>query len=158
MKKFGRKRVLETVFLYCNKHGDSEHVLAGIKFKKWKCCACTVDYSAVYRKKRKKMAVDYKGGKCEICGYCRSIAVLNFHHTDPLLKEYNLSGTGLCKKWKTVAKELDKCQMLCFNCHHELHEKIDADHKISIQRKPTHYGRKQIHEINSRKLGRRISP
>jgi hypothetical protein len=66
MKKHGPKRILETKYLYCNKHGDCEHVESGIKIKKWKCCACTVDYSTNYRKRMKKRAVEYKGGACEL--------------------------------------------------------------------------------------------
>ena len=115
MKKHGPKRILETKYLYCNKHGDCEHVESGIKIKKWKCCACVVDYSSIYRKKRKQMAVEYKGGECEICGYCKSIVSLTFHHKNPLFKNYELSGSGLCKSWDKLIVELDKCQLLCFN-------------------------------------------
>ena len=55
MKKFGVKRILETKFLYCNKHGDTDHVETGIKIKRWKCCACTVDYSYKYMKNQSRI-------------------------------------------------------------------------------------------------------
>lgn len=157
MKKHGPKRILETRFLYCNKHGDCEHVESGIKLKKWKCCACTVEYSTVYRKRMKKRAVEYKGGSCELCGYNKTIIALTFHHVDPLLKQYELGGTGLCKSWDKLIVELDKCQLLCFNCHHEIHEQEDMYRIDSKKRPVTKYGRKDIHKINSKKLGKKPS-
>lgn len=153
MKKHGPKRILETKYLYCNKHGDCEHVESGIKNKKWKCCACTVEYSYKYMKNSKKRAVDYKGGKCEICGYSTSICALTFHHINPLFKEFNLSGTGLSKSWENLKPELDKCKLLCSNCHFELHEKEDRIRIESSKKTGTNYHKKDIHKINAKKLG-----
>jgi len=157
MKKLGPKRILETKYLYCNKHGECEHVESGIKIKKWKCCACTVDYSSKYRRNKKKQAVEYKGGCCESCGYNKSIAALTFHHRDPLFKEFVLGGTGLCKSWDKLVIELDKCQLLCFNCHHELHENEDRLRIESNKKASTQYHKKEIHKINSKKLGKKPS-
>lgn len=157
MKKHGPKRILETKYLYCNKHGDCEHVESGIKTKKWKCCSCSVEYASNYRKRMKQRAVDYKGGSCEGCGYNNSIVALTFHHRDPLLKEYELSGTGLCKSWNRLVIELDKCQLLCFNCHHELHEREDNARKELNKKTPTKYHKKLIHQINSKKLNKKPS-
>jgi 5-methylcytosine-specific restriction endonuclease McrA len=158
MKKHGPKRILETKYLYCNKHGDCEHVESGIKIKKWKCCACTVDYSSDYRKKRKIRAVDYLGGKCQSCGYNKSISALTFHHTNPLFKEFQLGGTGLCKEWEKLMEELDKCMLLCSNCHIEIHAKEDAERIESNKRPATNYHKKIIHMINAKKLGKKPSP
>ena len=158
MKKYGRKRILETKYLYCNKHGDCEHVESGIKIKKWKCCSCVVDHSKKYRKNRKIKAVEYKGGSCELCGYNKSIAALTFHHINPLFKEYELGGTGLCKSWDKLVIELDKCQLLCLNCHFELHEKEDYFRDELSKKEPTKYHKKEIHKINAKKLGKKYSP
>jgi 5-methylcytosine-specific restriction endonuclease McrA len=158
MKKYGPRRILETKFLYCNKHGETDYVLSGTKSPKWKCCKCIVDYSTEYRKKKKMKAVNYKGGECESCGYKKSIIALTFHHREPLFKEFELSGTGLCKSWDKLVKELDKCQLLCVNCHYELHENEDKVRMQSNAREPTKYHKKLIHEINSRKLGKYASP
>jgi 5-methylcytosine-specific restriction endonuclease McrA len=152
MKKFGPKRILETKFLYCNKHGECDHVESGIKLKKWKCCACSVDYSIKYRKRKKIIAVEYKGGQCELCGYKKSIAALTFHHCNPLFKDFDLGGTGLCKSWDKLVLELDKCQLLCFNCHHEIHESEDRLRIESNKKPSTLYHKKEIHKINSKKL------
>lgn len=72
------------------------------------------------------MAVEYKGGKCERCGYKRCIEALEFHHTDPALKDFSISGKGYTRSWDTVQKELDKCEMLCANCHREAHAELAA--------------------------------
>lgn len=157
MKKHGPKRILETKFLYCNKHGDCDHVESGIKIKKWKCCACTVEYSYAYMKRQKIKAVDYLGGECEICKYNKCLSSMVFHHKNPLLKNFNLNGTGLCKSWDKVQKELDKCMLLCANCHFEIHDQEDKIVMLDKKKKETKYHKKLIHQINSKKLGKKPS-
>ena len=78
---------------------------------------------AVYkrRKKIRQMAVELKGGKCERCGYNRCIEALEFHHINPSRKDFNVSQRGYTRSWERVVKELEKCIMLCANCHRELH-------------------------------------
>ena len=78
------------------------------------------------RKKVRQMAVEYKGGKCEICGYNRCSDALEFHHNDLSNKKFGISAKGYTRSWKEVAKELDKCMMVCANCHRELHAKLAA--------------------------------
>ncbi|OGI18574.1 MAG: hypothetical protein A3B68_02280 [Candidatus Melainabacteria bacterium RIFCSPHIGHO2_02_FULL_34_12] len=81
------------------------------------------------RKRRKKirlMAIEYKGGKCKLCGYNRCIEALEFHHTDPSKKDFSISSRGHSRSWKRVKEELDKCTMLCANCHREIHTKLAA--------------------------------
>ena len=72
------------------------------------------------------MAVAYKGGKCEVCGYDRCIDALEFHHNSFSGKKFGISAKGYTRSWKKVAKELDKCAMICANCHRELHAKLAA--------------------------------
>ena len=67
------------------------------------------------------MAIEYKGGKCENCGYNRCIEALEFHHLDPEQKDFQFSGNGHCKSWTRVKAELDKCILVCSNCHREIH-------------------------------------
>jgi len=81
------------------------------------------------RKRRKKirvMAVAYKGGKCERCGYDRVVEVLEFHHRDPSQKDFGISERGYTRSWERVRSELDKCVLLCANCHRELHVQLAA--------------------------------
>ena len=83
---------------------------------------------AVYarRKKIRVMAVAYKGGCCERCGYSKCIDALEFHHIDPGQKDFTISSKGYTRSWEKVRSELDKCMILCANCHRELHAKLAA--------------------------------
>lgn len=49
-----------------------------------------------------------------------------FHHINPKEKEFNISG-NLTSSLDKLQKEINKCQLLCSNCHHEIHEKIDSE-------------------------------
>lgn len=75
---------------------------------------------AVYarRKKVREMAL---GSKCEICGYNKCIHALEFHHLDSSKKDFALSNKGYTRSWRRVKEELDKCILICANCHRELH-------------------------------------
>lgn len=73
------------------------------------------------RKKIREMAVSYKGGQCERCGYRRCLEALDFHHLDPAQKDFGISSRGYTRSWDKVREELDKCIMLCANCHREAH-------------------------------------
>lgn len=70
-------------------------------------------------KQLKKQAIEYKGGKCILCGYHKCEAALCFHHVNPFEKENNISRL---RSWKRVEEELNKCVLLCNNCHSELHQ------------------------------------
>ena len=75
----------------------------------------------------KKALVEYKGGRCAICGYDKNIAVLSFHHTQETennKKEYNISTKmGNRCSLEFLKKEADKCILVCENCHREIHQK-----------------------------------
>jgi len=72
------------------------------------------------RKRRRQMAYEYLGNKCAICGYDKCQHALEFHHKNPPTKEYNITN-GFGKPWKVLKIELDKCVLLCKNCHAETH-------------------------------------
>ncbi|MBP7216914.1 MAG: hypothetical protein KBA46_06495 [Candidatus Omnitrophica bacterium] len=78
------------------------------------------------RKKIRQMAVEYKGGRCGMCGYDRCIEALEFHHTDSSGKDFSISEKGYTRSWERVREELDKCMILCANCHRELHAQSAA--------------------------------
>lgn len=73
------------------------------------------------RKELKKLAVEYKGGSCEKCSYNKCIAAMDFHHKDPNEKDFGISSNGSTISWEKMKLELDKCLLLCSNCHRELH-------------------------------------
>ena len=73
------------------------------------------------RKKIKSLAVISKGGKCQYCGYNRCICTLDFHHLDPKGKDFGLGQNALTRSWERTKNELDKCVLVCSNCHKEIH-------------------------------------
>ncbi|MDP3900065.1 MAG: hypothetical protein Q8Q23_03215 [bacterium] len=76
------------------------------------------------RKTIRQMAIDFKGGKCEICGYSKCIKALEFHHLNSNGKDFGISAKGYTRSWDEVKKEIKKCILLCANCHREAHEGI----------------------------------
>lgn len=76
------------------------------------------------RKKLKEMAIEYGGGKCQMCGYLKCKRALSFHHKDPSKKDFGLSTRGLTRSWEKTKLEIDKCILVCANCHMEIHEKL----------------------------------
>lgn len=68
----------------------------------------------------KQKAVDYKGGCCVFCGYHEHMGVLDFHHLDPTTKEFSIGSKGYTRSWEKVRAELDKCILVCANCHREV--------------------------------------
>lgn len=66
---------------------------------------------------------ELKGDCCEICGYDRCKSALEFHHKDPKSKDFQIS-----RSWsysiERIKLELEKCILVCSNCHREIHEKL----------------------------------
>jgi hypothetical protein len=73
------------------------------------------------RKKIRQMAIEYKGGRCSRCGYDRCVEALEFHHAEAGEKEFGISAKGYTRSWEKTMQELDKCNLLCANCHREIH-------------------------------------
>ena len=84
------------------------------------------------RRQRKRWLVDFFGGSCQICGYCKDCpAAYDFHHRDPALKEFEIGSQGLLRRWDEVLAEVKKCVLLCCRCHVELHSGLHNDWDIS---------------------------
>lgn len=81
----------------------------------------------INRNKQKYNLVRLKGGKCTKCGYKNNIKALDFHHIDGK-KEKTISQLSSSKMSK-ILKELDKCILLCANCHRKEHSfcKMERD-------------------------------
>lgn len=76
----------------------------------------------------KNKAIEYKGGKCIVCGYDKCPAALEFHHLDPSKKDPKITNISISQRpLKFIQIELDKCVLLCCRCHREVHAGI---HKI----------------------------
>jgi len=75
------------------------------------------------RKANKQKAIEFMGNKCVDCGYTSEYKeVFDFHHLDPMEKDYNPSRI-MNYPWTTIEAELKKCVMLCANCHRIRHAK-----------------------------------
>jgi hypothetical protein len=73
------------------------------------------------RKKVREMAIEKLGGKCLACGYNKCQNALEFHHVDETKKDFGISSKGYTRSWKAIEAEIDKCLLLCANCHREAH-------------------------------------
>lgn len=81
--------------------GNKEHVQSQTKLR---------------RDSVKLKAVLYKGDRCEDCLQQYPLCVYDFHHLDPSTKENDI-GSLIQSSWEVVKQELDKCVLLCANCH-----------------------------------------
>ena len=65
------------------------------------------------------------GRKCSNCGYDRCLDAIQFHHKDPATKKFEISDSIFGKSGnyteKEIIEEVNKCLLLCANCHFELH-------------------------------------
>jgi len=90
--------------------------------KTYCCVKCKNKQSVQTRRKSiKNRSIEYKGGKCERCEYSKCVEALEFHHMDPNEKDFGLSAKGITHSWDKIKDELDKCILLCANCHREEH-------------------------------------
>ena len=76
-----------------------------------------------FRRNTKIKLIDYKGGKCQICGYDKDCPnAYDFHHRDPKTKSFGIGG-ATSRKFDKLKEEADKCDLLCRRCHAETHDK-----------------------------------
>lgn len=105
---------------YCRRCGenDTTKLRSGCRYICKRCdTQRTLDRFRLYKTK----AVEYKGGKCVVCGYDRCLAALDFHHLDPKDKDpdWNLMKN---RAFEGIKRELDKCVLVCNRCHVEAHQ------------------------------------
>jgi hypothetical protein len=63
-----------------------------------------------------------RGGKCEECGYNKNLAAIDFHHVDPSNKSFQIDLRVFANSsLERILKEIEKCVMICANCHREHH-------------------------------------
>lgn len=112
----------------CDKHGLTKFVIEGRGY--YRCTKCRSENVSKRRRKVKQSLVEYKGGKCEKCGYNKCVAALDFHHLDIDEKQFNISNKGLTLSIEKMKKEVDKCILLCSNCHREIHFNFDTSSEL----------------------------
>lgn len=150
-----------TKILFCNKHGMNDFYLKGIVKERWQCKQCESVYSKKYLISLKEKAVQYKGGGCVKCGYNKCLRSLDFHHRDPKEKDFtigeNRAGKKIVRVWSKLQEELDKCDLLCRNCHGEVHFEID-NNKLLAETFDYTLDRVDVSYINNAIIKGRLTP
>lgn len=97
------------------------------------CKSCTTDQTLDRIRKLKSQMIEYKGGCCQRCGYDKYQGALEFHHSDPSEKDFNPSHLKKYAFDDRIKSELDKCVLVCANCHREIH------YEMKQKEKETHF-------------------
>jgi transposase len=116
--KSSRAAGLNTIRRRCPEHGDTEFALEGRGY--YRCKRCRSAGISSHRRKLKQLLVAEAGGRCQVCGYDRCVAALEFHHLDPEQKRLGISAVGLTLSLEALRAEAAKCVLVCSNCHAEL--------------------------------------
>ncbi len=77
--------------------------------------------SAESRRRTKLRAVAWFGGSCYGCDQVHWAQLFDFHHWDASEKHFGIATDGIARSWGKIVAELEKCVMLCANCHREVH-------------------------------------
>lgn len=80
-----------------------------------------------HRDRKTQKLYDYKTEKgCRFCGFKDHGSALDFHHPNPDMKEFNV-GNIRRRAWSKIQKEIDKCWVVCANCHRMLHQGVTLE-------------------------------
>ncbi len=97
-------------------------------FRKYKpsCKTCEIEQNSVEKQKRINTIIleHNREYKCEVCGYDKNYAALEFHHIDPKAKEFTKGEITNTMSLVRLDIELPKCAILCTNCHREFHNPL----------------------------------
>ena len=96
------------------------------------CKSCAIKRNDKKRKEFKSKCIEYKGGCCQECGYNKEFTALEFHHKNRQDKEKLISKMS-SKSWEVAKIEIDKCDLLCSNCHREEHYRIDERNTVAAE-------------------------
>lgn len=89
--------------------------------KQYRTSKTGIETRRAYRSSIREWLVDLKKTlKCEICKESRHY-VLDFHHKNPLEKDFNIARAFKNSSKETIMKEIEKCMVVCSNCHREIH-------------------------------------
>jgi hypothetical protein len=107
-----------TLVTGCARHGEAIFIIENSG--RLRCRKCRIERVAEWRRRAKRRLVREAGGRCQLCGYDRCMAALEFHHLDPTEKSFALSLRGVTRSFKELRQEAAKCALLCANCHAEV--------------------------------------
>jgi transposase-like protein len=109
----------------CPKHGWPTFRRLGAQTH-YRCARCVVEAVSERRRRLKEVLVDEAGGRCELCGYSRCRAALQFHHVDPASKHFDIAGRGITRSIERMRAEARKRILLCANCHAEVEAGVSS--------------------------------
>lgn len=131
LKKYGLKTTSRNTKVFCKSCGETDpdkfYRRKNKTISRKQCSKCWNKRTIEKTRENKLEAIKYKGGKCISCGYNKCPAALAFHHRNPEEKDFNwkaLRNMSLDK----LKKELDKCDLVCHNCHSEIHWHLDNEY------------------------------
>lgn len=85
-----------------------------------------------YKKRKQWVSTIKAQNKCAKCGEDRSY-LLDFHHIDPSIKDNTVARlTSSSSTHEKILREIDKCVVLCANCHREFHY-LEKEKNITIE-------------------------
>lgn len=137
---------------FCKKHGNTPFFLD--KSGTWRCKKCRNEAVQKRREKLKLMAIEYKGGKCEICGYDKCPDAMEFHHINSNEKDFGISQNGCTRSFDNMKKELDKCILVCSNCHREIHYNLRDKQTDNIKEEILNEKKQKLVNIPSKNVKR----
>ena len=109
-----RGKKLQPFCKKCNSKYLKEHYKNNKDYYKRKRKRNNNKYKEWFRKYKKEL-------KCIVCGE-NHVATLDFHHRDSTEKDFTVSAmAGMGFSPKSILKEIEKCDVLCSNCHRKLH-------------------------------------
>lgn len=86
------------------------------------CKLCNLINARKFRSERVEKLKQIKlTSGCKYCGYKKSAWSLDFHHRDSSTKEFVIAQKPFTV-WSKLLEEIEKCDIVCRNCHGELHE------------------------------------
>lgn len=112
-----RRRQVRYTEGLCRRHGVTRFIATK---RGPVCAACAAQRVTTWRRRAKRKLVQESGGCCQLCGYSRWVGALQFHHRDPKAKSFGLGTRGLARSIEVLRAEVNKCVLLCANCHAEV--------------------------------------
>ena len=95
------------------------------KLGSW-CKSCTKDFAKQRKIRIRTDILNHYGNQCIKCGYNKCLGALEFHHKDSTQKDPNYDKFRQLTFNNKLKAELDKCDLLCANCHREAHHLTSA--------------------------------
>lgn len=80
------------------------------------------EYARNWARERREWIRSLKKGRpCDGCGQTFAPAAMDWHHRDPATKAFGINGSAYSRSKEAILAEVEKCDLLCANCHREHH-------------------------------------